>query len=124
METKIYKSIAQLIVAIDNCKKSNNDEWYTKHTEKLESVMQSAPSGSGFDNGTELDYAKSSENKLVFNTAFHHMNEDGYYTEWTQHQVIITPALARDYDIKVTGKNKNDIKDYIADTFVSWLSYT
>ena len=89
----------------------------------IDSLMDSAPSGSGFDAGTEIDLDRSNKNKLVFTTAFHHMDEFGYYEGWTHHEVIVKPDLRFGFEIKVTGRDKNEkgIKEYIADVFHTWL---
>lgn len=79
-----------------------------------------APSGSGFDNGIELCETSTPE-RLVFLTAFHHMNEHGFYVGWTNHTVVVTPCFTG-FNIRVTGRNKNCVKDLIADTFHHWLS--
>jgi len=87
--------------------------------DRVKEIMQDAPSGSGFDSGTQLD-DKSTPKKLIFNTSYHHMDDDGFYTIWTHHKVIITPDF-RGVDVRVTGKNYNDIKDYIGDVFCNWM---
>ena len=74
------------------------------------------PSGSGFDNGTQFDVENSTMDKLVFTTSFHHMSEHGYYTKWTDHTVTVTPSF-HGLNIKVSGRNRNDIKDHIAECF-------
>lgn len=79
------------------------------------------PSGSGFDNGSHLDVHNSKRDKIIITTSFHHMDENGYYCGWTDHKIIVTP----DFDginIKVTGNNRNQIKEYIADTFYHCLT--
>lgn len=80
------------------------------------------PSGSGFDCGTSFDMNASTINKLVFVTSFHHMSEHGTYTNWTEHNVTVTPSFIGGFDIKVSGRNHNNIKDYIGDTFHTALS--
>ena len=80
------------------------------------------PSGSGFDAGTEFDWEKSNPEKLVFKTHYHHMNEHGFYNGWTKHAIIVTPSFSFDFDIRVTGINRNNIKDYIADVYHQILS--
>lgn len=117
---KNYQELAVRLQAIENCIKSNNQEWQEKHEVAIEDIMKTAPSGSGFDSGTQFEQEISDGRKLVFKTAYHHMNQNGYYDGWTYHSVIITPAFVG-FDIKVTGRNKNDIKGYIADTFTEWL---
>ena len=60
-----------------------------------------------------INLSKSTPNKIVIQCDFHHMNENGYYDGWSYHTVIITPCLGYDYDIKVTGRDKGEIKDYL-----------
>jgi hypothetical protein len=75
------------------------------------------PSGSGFDSGTQFDYDKSTPEKLVFHTTFHHMNENGMYDGWTEHTVTVTPSFVLGYHVKITGRNKNNIIEYINECF-------
>lgn len=117
---KTYQRIASLLGAIDNCKKSDNLEWEYRHAQTIEDIMQGSPSGSGFDNGTFLS-EKSTPDKLVFDTSYHHMNECGMYDGWTEHTVTVRPSLAFGYVLSVSGRDRNDIKEYIADTFSQWL---
>jgi len=115
---ELYRDIACAFVAWSNCIENKNSEWENKHADKIEELVSKyLPHGSGFDNGTKFVWEESSENKLVFNTAFHHMNEGGYYNGWTEHKVIIRPCLYFDFDIKITGRNRNDIKEYIGSCF-------
>ena len=81
--------------------------------------MSHAPSGSGFDSGTEL--VTGSMNKLVFKTAFHHMDEMGGYDGWTEHKVTVTGSLLFDYNIKISGRDRNNIKEYMTEVFCAWL---
>jgi hypothetical protein len=122
MKYPLYQKLAELVLAIDNCEKSGNSEWRVKHNEYLQKLIkQYLPSGSGFDAGTGLDICESNPQRLVFTTAFHHMNDAGYYVGWTEHKVIITPSLAFGFDIRITGRDKNDIKNYINECFYSAL---
>jgi hypothetical protein len=75
------------------------------------------PSGSGIDSGTQIDIAKSGADKLVFNTSFHHMDEWGSYDGWTDHVVTVKPSLALYFTVSVSGRDRNDIKDYLAEVF-------
>ena len=125
MNTKpqtIAQRIASLRVAIDNCARSGNTEWQHRHRATLEKIMRdTAPSGSGFDSGTQLNRdAKFDPNVLLFETEFHHMNDAGMYDGWTQHRVIVRPSFAG-IEIRVTGRDRNEIKSYIADVFHDWL---
>ena len=80
-------------------------------------LLEVLPSGSGFDAGTKLMAEKCTDQKLVFFTSFHHMSEHGHYTKWTDHNVIITPCLRFGFSLKVTGRDHNEIKDYISGVF-------
>jgi len=114
----VYRELACLIAARNNCAKSANNEWYDKHEEHIEWIVkQFMPHGSGFDAGTKLDLEASTSEKLVFVTAYHHMNENGMYGGWTEHKVTVRPSLAFDYQIKITGRDRNQIKDYMHECF-------
>lgn len=115
---KTYQKIASALDSRIRSEQNNNTEWYEKHTDIIENILKNYfPHGSGFDMGTKLVYEKSTPNKLVFQADFHHMDEHGYYDGWSEHEVIVTPSLAFGFDVKVTGRNKRNIKEYISDTF-------
>ena len=116
-----YKIIATRLEAAENCSDGVNPEWEDKHLEVIDKQMETAPSGSGFNSGTDLMFNESTGKKLVFDTAFQHMNDSGSYVRWTNHKVIITPAFDG-FDMRITGKNFNGIKEYIGDVFYNWLS--
>lgn len=118
---QVYQRIALLLAAIDNCKRSGNSEWQDKHETALQSLIETLPSGGGFDNGTKLDDSSLSE-KLIFQTAFHHMDDNGGYCGWSDHTVIVTGSLLYGFAIKVSGRNVRDIKEYIGECFSSALS--
>jgi hypothetical protein len=118
---KTYQRFARTLQAFENSIKNENEEWIEKHYSHLQEIMKSAPSGSGIDNGFHWDEDSSNHNKLVFTFEFHHMNENGYYDGWTSHKAIVTPLLSFDYSLKITGSNRNEIKDYLHDTISMWL---
>ncbi|UCV26740.1 hypothetical protein [Ferribacterium limneticum] len=121
---KLYQKISNLLAARENCIKQGNLTWQTNHTEEIEKLVKNTmPSGSGFDAGTVLDLHTSKPNKLIFSTGFHHMDEHGGYDGWTHHQVVVTPNLQWDFDLRITGPNRNEIKDYIHDQFQNCLSW-
>jgi len=120
MKDKTFAILARTLQARNSCEETGNDIWYEKHGDRIREIMTLAPSGSGFDKGTNL-YLDSNPNRLEFETWFHHMNENGMYSGWTDHKVVITPSLANGFDIRVTGRDRNDIKDYIADVFHTFL---
>ncbi len=123
---KIYQAIARKIQAARNCHKLGNGDWFTRHCEAIEHIMREhAPSGSGFDSGTQLDildHIDAGKDRLFFTTAFHHMNENGYYDGWTEHSVTVTPSLADGFNLKISGRDRNDIKAFIEEIFDNFLS--
>ena len=117
MSTKLYQKIAREIDRKIRGKQQNNTKWSDDAEEVLEDIMRNKlPSGSGIDAGTKLD-DDSTPNRLVFHVPFHHLNDAGYYDGWTQHRVIVTASLSWGINIKVTGKDKNGIKDYLGELF-------
>lgn len=122
MSNKLYAAFASLVGARLRCQASGNDEWFEKHTARLTELLDEMPSGSGVDSGTKLDLDASTEDKLVFTTAFHHMNDGGYYDGWTNHIVVVTPSLQHGFNLRITGSNRNDIKDYLHELFATALN--
>ncbi len=115
---RLIEKIAHSIQAYHNCLEKNNQKWATVHlTELLNIEKNDLPSGAGFDNGSKILVDESSSNRIVFETAFHHMNEHGFYDGWTNHTVIVRPDFVLDLDVSVKGNNRNQIKDYIAEYF-------
>lgn len=114
---KLYVRLARLVGAYKRCTSSGND-WAEKHEATiLKLVKEHLPSGSGFDSGTDLDLVASSDEKLVFHTHFHHMNDGGMYDGWTDHTVVIKPSLSFGFVMRITGRDRRQIKEYIAESF-------
>ena len=118
MERYLYRELAGLIDARHTCIERGNKEWQDNHTQEILSLVKNhMPSGSGFDNGTKIDLDRSHADKLIFHTSFHHMNDTGYYCGWTDHTVTVTPSLYLTFNLRVSGRNVNDIKEYIDEAF-------
>lgn len=117
----VVQTIASALQALRNCQKSGND--YGANWETLLSSIERncLPSGSGIDRGTKIDFDRSNGGRIVLNFSFHHMNDGGYYDGWTDHSAIITPAF-EGFDIRITGRNQNDVKEYLSDLFHNALS--
>jgi hypothetical protein len=90
---------------------------------RLEKILELLPSGSGIDSGIQFDEDKSNPNKLIFKFSFHHMSSDGYYDGWTEHKLIIKPEFGS-FDLNITGKDRNMIKDYLYDMFYNLFEVT
>lgn len=117
MANTIAQTLARLLQAIEYCQRTGND-YGRIHTDNLETIVRDfLPSGSGWDNGTTLDRERSTPEKLVFVGAFHHMDEHGSYDGWTDHTVTVRPSLVFGPTVTVSGRNRNGIKDYLAEMF-------
>jgi hypothetical protein len=115
----LFCELAQLVGALTRCKADPaKAEWRGRHEARIEAlVKQHMPSGSGFDNGTTIDLDKSTEEKLVFHTSYHHTNDVGMYDSWTEHTVTVKPSLASGITLTINGRNRNEIKDYMHELF-------
>lgn len=96
--------------------------WFDRHEDTINRLVRGfMPSGSGFDNGTKIDLDASHADKLVFHTSYHHMNDGGYYDGWTEHIITVTPSLAGEFHLRISGRDRRDIKEYIAEEFQNAL---
>ena len=121
MKQLLYQRLAGLVRAYGNCLNSANTEWESKHKDTIEELVKNhMPSGSGIDCGTKLDLdasLRADGNKLYFTFSFHHMNENGYYCGWSDYRAIVSADLQSGFKLKITGRDINDIKSYLYDTF-------
>ena len=113
---KIYEAIISSQLTLD---KSEDEERLEQAEEQLEKIEKMLPHGSGFDNGTKI--VEATRQRIVFETSFHHMDENGYYCGWTEHRVIIKADLLYGYVVQVSGVNKRGIKEYIRDVFYALM---
>jgi hypothetical protein len=113
----LLEAIASTIVAYKNCKKTGSTEWEQKHFKRLTDLAKALPSGSGFDSGTTVDVDASSDRCIVLHTSFHHMDEHGFYDGWTEHLIRIISTFSGP-DVRISGPDRNEIKDYITDTML------
>jgi hypothetical protein len=116
MKTKLISRIYRDIQARKQCIKTTNFEWLNKWTDHLELLNKSLPSGSGIDAGCKIDIQNSKEDKIIISFSYHHLNENGYYDGWTDHKLILRPTFD-EFSMKITGKDKNQVKDYLYDVF-------
>lgn len=122
-KTMLYKKLANLILAIHNCEKHGNAEWLANHSANMRQLVKDfMPSGSGIDSGTTLVLDECTEDKLVFQTSFHHMAESGMYDGWTEHRIVVTASLWSDINLRIGGQNRNEIKDYLHEVFHTALT--
>jgi len=115
--TKVFQKLASLVDARLRCEQNGNKEWRFRHTCAIEILAKEyLPRGSGFDSDTTVDLDASTGEKLVLRTSFHHHGEHGY-EGWTEHTVTVRPSFVFTLDMKISGRNRNEIKDYMHDVF-------
>lgn len=123
MARYLYSELASAIGAYKNCEQSGNTEWKHRHHDWIEHMQENLlPSGSGIDCGTTIDLERSHMEKLVLNTSFHHMDDNGYYDGWTEHTVTVTPSFTSGVNLRISGPNRNDIKEYLHEVFYTALT--
>ncbi len=111
----VIQAIDAALQARRNCERAGNAEWFQKWDDRLTWIEREIlPSGSGINNGTTIN--RDRKDGIVLETSFHHMNDDGCYDGWTDHAILVRPAFTG-IDITVSGKNRNAIKGYLAETF-------
>jgi len=116
MNNTLIKAIAQTAGAYRRCAAIPGHDWTDKHYERLLWLQDQLPSGSGIDSGTKINIDATTEDKVVLDLSFHHMDEHGHYDGWTQHCVIVRPAF-EGLSIRITGRDRNQVKDYLHQVF-------
>lgn len=122
MQVNRYRHCETLMRVLDPSSNAGDSEEYInakKNKEdaddRISAMMDDLPSGSGIDNGIKILLDKCKDDKLFFKLGYHHMDEHGSYDGWTEHEVIVTPSFVGGFDLRVTGVNKNYIKEYLHD---------
>jgi len=115
---KAYKMLASYLNDFRNCCSMGSESRHRYHIEKL--IDSTAPRGSGIDNGTKISIDDCTDDKMVFTFEFHHRNEDGSYCGWESYKLIVRPDF-QGINLKIIGKNKNYVKDYLYDVYRDWL---
>lgn len=93
--------------------------WSERWQERIDQLLDTAPSGSGFDAGTQVQSWNS--HQLKFKTSYHHM-QDGFYVGWTDHVITVQPGWRGPEVTRCTGSSRNGLKDYIFEVFYDWLT--
>jgi hypothetical protein len=120
-QPKLYQQIAALCANLSRAHVA--PEWKERWAEELLRIEnEMLPSGSGFDSGTRIHRERTDYQRITLTTSFHHMNDHGMYIYWTHHDVIVTPNLVHEFDIRVTGRNQRGIKDHIEEVFSDVLN--
>lgn len=120
----VYQILATALEARVNCIASNNQEWKVRHEEKIRQIAKDfLPSGAGVDSGCAVVLCDMAWNeRIVICFSFNHMNEDGFYMGWTEHTCTVVPSLANGFSLRISGRDRNDVKEYLHDVFYSALT--
>lgn len=96
------------------------------HLDRLEELLYKLPMGSGIDAGTTIVFDECARNKIVFNSAFHVMDDRGFYDGWIEFKIVVTPSFSGfDLEIKPLQRKTyfNDyLHDYVFDVFYDALN--
>jgi len=120
-EQTILQALAQAVNVLRGTGRDEMKAWWSSVLDDIEDEL---PSGSGIDQGTKVDRERSTADKIILFTSFHHMSEHGYYDGWTEHAIIIRPSLLYGFTVDVKGRDRNDIKDYLGDVYRCALEAT
>ena len=122
MKQSLYITIATAVGAYHRCYKKQSHEWFDRWSARLEWLAKNhLPSGSGFDCGTSIDAEASTESRIVLHTSFHHMDGGGGYDGWTEHKITLVPSFIGGFDLHISGRDRNGIKEHIAQCFGEML---
>ena len=122
---KMIEHLASAVNAYHNGKARGNTEWTNKHSDRVERMCKDVlPHGSGIDSGCtiDLDECGADGERIVIHTSYHHMNDSGMYDGWTEHAVICKPSFVHTIDLRITGRDRNGIKEYLYDVFRTVLT--
>ena len=84
--------------------------------EEFVMLQKLLPIGNGIEKECVISL-KSTKKRIVIDTAYWHPNDNYETGLWTDHQVVITPSFEGEINIRVTGKNVDNIKEYINEVF-------
>lgn len=76
MGKMVIECLASYVDAFHRSVKNGNDEWQGEWSDRINVITREAlPSGSGIDNGCCVELYKSTVDKIVINTKFHHIEQ-------------------------------------------------
>lgn len=119
----VAEHISNTLEAMRTCEQNGRTDWRNTWARVLGVLAREyLPRGAGIDNGTTINADRSKPGRLVLDCEFHHMDGNGMYDGWTQHALTATPTFGRDVRIAVGGRDRNGIKDYLADVYQTALT--
>lgn len=83
--------------------------------EEFVMLQKLLPIGNGIEKECVI-LLKSTEKRIVIDTTYRHQINP-LEIRWTDHQIVITPSFEGEINIRVTGKNVDNIKEYLHEVF-------
>lgn len=119
MAEQLYRHLASIADAMQRCEQDPaRAEFAARHRDAFDYlVRQYMPSGCGVDSGTRAMHDRCTGERLTFQADFHHMTEHGFYDGWTEHVVTVRPSLVYGFTLSISGRDRNDIKDYLSELY-------
>lgn len=125
---RLYEAFYTAFQARENCanksRSESANEWVSRWDDRIEELNALLPSGSGFDSGSRFLIDDSHAKKLTFESSYHHMNNEGFYTHWIEFQVVITPEF-RTFKLKIVNKSlrrmDREDREYFEEVFAESL---
>lgn len=95
---------------------------WDQHDDILDFIEQELlPSGSGFDSGTKINREKTTDTRIVLDTAVHPLTDAGYYTAWKHFSIIVSASHLFGFTVKSSKKLPWYIREWVLDTFYEVL---
>jgi hypothetical protein len=122
-QVPLYHALSVAIQARANSIKSNNTEWEIKWKERICSLAHNfLPSGAGIDKGSWVNMDTSHAERIVIHLSYHHMDGNGYYDGWTDHTIIATPSFWNHVNLRISGRDRNEVKEDLHAAFYDALT--
>lgn len=112
---KLYQKLA------DEFRKSqiDNPDISDLACQEINKIIDLIPHGSGIDSETIFDFEKSNSQKLILKSAYHNLNENGYYDSRTYFKIVLSPSFI-DFDLEIVSnfpKKYSSTKEYLQEIF-------
>jgi hypothetical protein len=106
---KLYQKIAKVL---------SQKNW-AKRAKELSLLQELLPNGNGIreHEGLAVILLESTKKRIVIETTYWPPHDSYETTRRTVHQLVITPSFEGEINIRVTGKNENNVKEYLQDIF-------
>lgn len=128
MIRKKYQQLGIEYILYLNSIMEENYELQDKCKEVIIKIIDSLPHGSGIDGDTTFDFEHSTKHKLIINSSYHCMDNNGYYDGWINFKIIIEPGwVSPRINLKcrngsIFRKKYYFLKEYILDLFYEDLT--